>query len=145
MFSDNIAMLRTIKGWSQEEVAERLGISRQAYAKWEKGESMPDIEKCATLARIYDTTMDALYYTDTLPDGTSVYPPPKGKHLFGVVVMNEKGQIVIPKKARDIMGYAPSEELLVLGDEGQGLALMKVKDFENQMRASVNAMSFREQ
>ena len=142
MFSDNIAMLRTLRGWSQEEVAEKLGISRQAYATWEKGESMPDIEKCATLARIYDTTMDALYYTDTLPDGTPVYPAPKGKHLFGVVTMNEKGQIVIPKKARDVMGYAPSEELLVLGDEGQGLALMKVADFERQMQNSMNAMSF---
>lgn len=140
MFSKNIAMLRSIKGWSQEEVAEQLGISRQAYAKWEKGESSPDVDKCAALARLYNTTMDALYYTDTLPDGTSILPAPKGKHLFGVVTMNEKGQIVISKKAREVMGYGPSEELLVLGDEGNGLALMKVVDFERQMNDLMNAM-----
>ena len=38
------------------------------------------------------------------------------------------------------MGYGPSEELLVLGDEGNGLALMKVVDFERQMNDLMNAM-----
>lgn len=80
------------------------------------------------------TTLDALYNTEGLPDGTGVAPPPKGKHLFGVVTMNEKGQIVIPKKAREVMGYNSSEELVVLGDEGNGLALMRVRDFEKQMQ-----------
>lgn len=80
------------------------------------------------------TSLDALYNTEGLPDGTGVAPPPKGKHLFGVVTMNEKGQIVIPKKARDVMGYNSSEELVVLGDEGNGLALMRVCDFEKQMQ-----------
>ena len=140
MFSDNIAMLRTIKGFSQEEIAEQLGISRQAYAKWEKGQTMPDIESCAKLAQIYDTTIDALYYTQALPDGKTILPQPKGKHLFGVVTMNEKGQIVIPKKARDVMGFGPSEELLVLGDEASGIALMKVDLFEKQMQTALNSM-----
>lgn len=39
MLNDNIVMLRNINGYSQEEVAEKIGISRQAYAKWEKGVS----------------------------------------------------------------------------------------------------------
>ena len=43
--------------------------------------------------------------------------------------MNDKGQIVIPKKAREIMGYKPRENLLVLGDESSGLAIMKSSDF----------------
>ena len=34
MFKENISMLRNINGYSQEEVAEKIGISRQAYAKW---------------------------------------------------------------------------------------------------------------
>ena len=42
--------------------------------------------------------------------------------------MNDKGQIVIPKKAREIMGYKPRENLLVLGDESSGLAIMKSSD-----------------
>lgn len=56
-------------------------------------------------------------------------PNPKGKHIFGTVTMNEKGQIVIPKKAREIMGYKTGENLLVLGDESSGLAILRTKDF----------------
>lgn len=40
MLSDNISMLRMLNGYSQEEVAARVGVSRQAYAKWEKGGSL---------------------------------------------------------------------------------------------------------
>lgn len=44
MLSKNLAMLRDLHGLSQEEAAEVVGISRQAYAKWEKGETVPDVE-----------------------------------------------------------------------------------------------------
>ncbi len=50
---------------------------------------------------------------------------PKGKHLFGLVKIGEKGQILIPKEARDIFGLKPGDKLLLLGDEAQGLALVK--------------------
>ena len=54
---------------------------------------------------------------------------PKGKHLFGTVRVGEKGQIVIPKQARKIFGIEPGDQLVVLGDEASGLALMKNDDF----------------
>ncbi|MDP4153720.1 MAG: AbrB/MazE/SpoVT family DNA-binding domain-containing protein [Bacillota bacterium] len=50
---------------------------------------------------------------------------PKGKHIFGTVKVGEKGQIVIPKEARDIFNIKPGDTLLVLGDEAQGLAIVK--------------------
>ena len=50
MLKDNLAMLRNINGYSQEQIAEKIGISRQAYAKWESGATTPDIEKAARLA-----------------------------------------------------------------------------------------------
>ena len=53
MLKDNLVMLRKLKGYSQEQIAEKIGISRQAYAKWENGMTIPDIEKAALLA--YDT------------------------------------------------------------------------------------------
>lgn len=133
-------MLRNTYGFSQEEVAEKLEISRQAYAKWEKGDTFPDIEKCAKLAKLYNTTLDALYNTEDLPDGVRILPGPKGKHIFGVVTMNEKGQIVIPKKAREVMGYGSSEKLIVLGDEESGIALIKACDFEKQMQDTLEAI-----
>ena len=54
---------------------------------------------------------------------------PKGKHMFGTVKVGEKGQIVIPKEAREIFGIKPGDSLIVLGDESQGLALIKSEDF----------------
>lgn len=50
---------------------------------------------------------------------------PKGKHIFGTVKVGERGQIVIPKEAREIFGIHPGETLLVLGDEQQGIAIVK--------------------
>ena len=52
-----------------------------------------------------------------------------GKHMFGIVTMGERGQIVIPKKARDIFEIKPGDSLFVLGDESQGLALIKSEVF----------------
>lgn len=57
MLRDNLIMLRNLNGFSQEEIAERIGISRQAYAKWESGKTVPDIEKCSLLAEAYGVTM----------------------------------------------------------------------------------------
>ena len=55
--------------------------------------------------------------------------PPKGKHLFGMVTVGDKGQIVIPAKARKIFEISPGDQLVVLGDERQGLAIMKSESF----------------
>ena len=49
----------------------------------------------------------------------------KGQHIFGTVKVGEKGQIVIPQEARRIFGIKPGDTLLVLGDEAQGLAVVK--------------------
>lgn len=43
MLRDNLIMLRNINGYSQEQIAEKVGISRQAYAKWESGICLPDV------------------------------------------------------------------------------------------------------
>ena len=50
---------------------------------------------------------------------------PKGKHIFGTVKVGERGQIVIPKEAREIFDINPGDSLLVLGDEEQGIAIVK--------------------
>ena len=50
--------------------------------------------------------------------------PPQGKHAWTVKV-GEKGQIVIPKEAREIFSIQPGDTLIILGDEAQGLAIVK--------------------
>ena len=47
----NLSTLRQLNQFSQEEVAERIGVSRQAVAKWEAGQSVPDILNCDALAK----------------------------------------------------------------------------------------------
>ena len=49
VLAENLVMLRNVKGMTQEQVAEVIGISRQSYAKWEQGETMPDIENATGL------------------------------------------------------------------------------------------------
>ena len=49
---------------------------------------------------------------------------PIGKHLYGMVKVGEKGQIVIPADARKTFGIKPGDSLLMLGDEEKGLALL---------------------
>lgn len=58
--AQRIKAQRTAKGYSQEEVAERLGISRQAVAKWESGQSAPSTENLFKLAELFGTTVDLL-------------------------------------------------------------------------------------
>lgn len=54
----NLTTLRQLNKFSQEEVAERIGVSRQAVAKWEAGQSVPDILNCDALAKLYDVELD---------------------------------------------------------------------------------------
>lgn len=54
----------------------------------------------------------------------------KGKHLFGICKVGEKGQIVIPKEARKVFNINPGDSLVLLGDEKKGLALIKAEVFD---------------
>ena len=53
-----------------------------------------------------------------------------GKYIFGVVKVGDKGQIVIPKDARNIYGIKPGDALIMLGDE-RGVALLKTEIFQS--------------
>ncbi len=128
MFKDNLIQLRKLHQLTQEEVAEKVGVSRQAVAKWEAGETVPDLDKCKVLADIFEVSLDDLAnYEPEQNLGLGV--PPKGKHLFGVVTVGDKGQVVIPAKARKLFSIAAGDQLVVLGDEAQGLALLKSESF----------------
>lgn len=65
---------------------------------------------------------------------------PDGKHIFGIVSLSEKGQIVIPKKAREVFGLKAGDQLLVMGDESQGLALVKASLLQSFAADILNAM-----
>ena len=127
MFKDNLISLRKLNNMSQEELADRLNISRQTLSKYETGESLPDIEKCKAIAGIFDVSLDDLVNYEREESGLGV--PPKGKHIFGMVKVGDNGQIVIPAKARKLFHIEPGDNLIILGDEAQGLAIINERDF----------------
>lgn len=131
--AQNIQASRLAGGFTQEQLAATVGVSRQTVAKWESGETSPDLEHAAELAEAFNTTLDGLVTFDG--GGMGIASPPRGKHLFGNVKVGERGQIVIPKEARDLFGIAPGDKLVVLGEEGQGLALCKEADFMANVEA----------
>lgn len=143
MLKDNLIMLRNMYGMSQEEIAEKIGISRQAYSKWESGATVPDVEKCKRLADFYNVTVDNLLKTET-EDKIGIIPPaPKGKNIWGSVIMNERGQLVIPKAARERFGWNGGQRLIVLSDN-EGIALIPAEAFEEKMKAVMEYASITE-
>lgn len=136
MFKDNLISLRKNLNLSQDELAEKIGVSRQTLSKYETGESLPDIEKCRLLADVFGVSMDDLTnYDKEDTDNLGLGVPPRGKHIFGIVKVGDKGQIVIPSKARKIFGINPGDNLIVLGDEGQGIAIIKEKGLLDLLNA----------
>jgi AbrB family looped-hinge helix DNA binding protein len=139
--ASNLRFLRNRHGWSQEQVAEKIGVTRQAVAKWENGDTLPDILNCEALADLYDVSLNDLVRHD--PDSEGMPIPPKDKHLFGVVTLGERGQVVLPKKARDIFNLEPGDQMVVLGDTNPvtpGLALIDSKTFLRMTGQAVESL-----
>ena len=140
MLKDNLVLLRNLHGLSQEAVSEKIGISRQAYAKWETGATVPDVEKCALLAEVYGTTVDSLIRTEPMEGVGTIPPSPKGKNIWGSAAINDRGQIVIPKGARDLFGLTGGQRLIVLTDE-RGIALIPDEAFMASMNKAMELMN----
>ncbi|QJC52626.1 helix-turn-helix transcriptional regulator [Paenibacillus albicereus] len=64
IFSEKLKTERTKKGWSQEELAEKLFVSRQSVSKWEKGQNYPSIETLIKLSDLFQVTLDDLLRSD---------------------------------------------------------------------------------
>lgn len=128
MFKDNLIHLRKINQLTQEDVADKIGVTRQSVAKWESGETVPDLDKCRLLAELFGVTLDDLANFEP-EDNLGIGVPPKGKHMFGMVTVGDKGQIVIPAKARKLFEISAGDQLVIVGDEGQGLAILKPEYF----------------
>ena len=127
--SRNLIYLRRRNHLTIEQVAGEIGVSRQAVSKWESGETLPDLLNCDMLARLYSVSVDDLIYFDG-EDPTGI--PPRNKHIFGTTVVGARGQVVIPKAARDMLELKEGDRLVVLGDsspENRGIALIHADSF----------------
>lgn len=134
MINDNLISLRKLHGLTQEDVADRIGVSRQTLSKWETGESVPDLQRGRALAELFGVTLDDLTEYDRSEGKLQV--PPKGKYTFGSVKVGENGQIVIPAKARKVFDIKPGDHLIILGDVEQGLAILPERAFLDFVNSS---------
>lgn len=123
--------LRKQAGITQEQIAEKIGVSRQAVVNWEKGESNPDIDNCIALADLYHISLDDLVRGS---DSQEIFVTPKNKFFFGTLKVGAGGEIIIPKKARDLFQIHEGDLLLLLGEEGRKLALLPKNELEQFMQ-----------
>lgn len=114
--SEKIYTLRTRLGLSQEELAEKLGVSRQSVSKWETGQSVPDLEKIIKLSDLFGVSVDELVRAEERPQP----PQPETK----VVYVKEKWKLTRTQTtgfclemiglALDLLGLVGEGGLLVL-------------------------------
>ena len=133
MIGANLQSIRKYRHLTQEQLAERINVSRQTIAKWESDESSPDLSLAAKLSEVLDVSLDELVLPPV--QGAPEGPAPKGKHIFGLVTVSDRGQIVIPIQARRVFHIEAGDQLMVLGDEDQGLALVNARFFLDAMEA----------
>ena len=100
-FGDKLKQIRMKEGLSQEQLADRIGVSRQAITKWETKKGMPDVENMIILAEIFKITLDELILQETraqkqneiLSESETIYDIDCGKHFD--IHMGSAGKIVI--------------------------------------------------
>ena len=127
MIGKNLQKLRKMMNLTQEALAEKVGVARQTIAKWETEESTPDLEMSGRLASVLEVSLDDL--VNAPEDELDSRPGMRGKHMFGVVTVGDKEQIVIPVRARRVFNINPGDQLMVLGDENSGIALVNAEFF----------------
>ncbi len=94
-FNERLQALRKSKGMSQEELAERVGVSRQAVSKWETGETTPEVSKIIALAELFGVTTDALLIGDEKKTDPSAgaAKPDGGTYRYREVSSNDMGGV----------------------------------------------------
>lgn len=75
ILADKITELRKKNGWSQEDLASQLGVSRQSVSKWESGQSIPDLERILRMSEIFGVTTDHLLKDEAAPPEAAALPP----------------------------------------------------------------------
>lgn len=102
--ADRLIKLRKKNGLSQEELADRLGLSRQAVSKWERAEASPDTDNLICLAKLYGISLDELLKTDddveTIVEEQVKKEEPRVdiKKDEGIFVRDDEGQTIHVKK-----------------------------------------------
>ena len=125
---NQIRLFRTQRGLTQEALAEMIGVSRQTVAKWERGDTLPDVASCVRMADAFGIPVEMM------ARGMTAGPPTvDGQKMYGCVRVNEKGQITLPVDVREAFGIRPGSLMLVLADTGRGIALLNMGELPDPL------------
>ena len=92
-FGEKLQALRKARGWSQEELAQQINVSRQALSKWESGASVPDTENVIALSRLFGVPTDYLLLDERKDPGHVpgvAWPKPR-KYLLAASMFSNFG------------------------------------------------------
>ncbi len=92
ILADKIIEERKKNGWSQEELAEQLGVSRQSVSKWESAQSVPDLQRVLEMSRLFGVSTDYLLKDDLLPSSREALPDEPADFSTRHVVSMEEAQ-----------------------------------------------------
>lgn len=93
--ANRLQKLRKEKGYSQEQLADELGISRQAVSKWERAEASPDTDNLICLAKLYGISLDELLNSDETVEEIRQNTIESNENKSGKVIINKNGSKII--------------------------------------------------
>ena len=114
--ADRIQYLRKQKGYSQEELADKVGVSRQAVTKWETGAGIPDIENMISISNLFNISIDELICNERTSLKTSEY-------LFESITEYDIDKI----KSYD-MKFGGAEKFVLSGYKGEKIRVRLVSN-----------------
>lgn len=126
--ADNLKVLRYKSGYTLEALAEIISVSRQSVAKWEAGDSVPDIVNCVKLASLYKISLDELVNM-SLKDVISNEFVPEDGRICGVLEILPENTLHIPDTIMEMFSMHCGDKILLLADKKQGIALVKCSHF----------------
>ena len=126
--AENLKFLRYRNGYTLEAIAEIISVSRQSVAKWESGDSVPDVMNCVKLASLYKITLDELV-NSPLKNVIADNFASDGNRICGVLELSPDSTIRIPDLVKQTFNIHCGDKLLLLADIRQGIALVKCSQF----------------
>lgn len=126
--ADNLKLLRYKHGYTLEAIAEIISVSRQSVAKWETGDSVPDVLNCVKLASLFKISLDELVNAPMKSMTENTFLPEDGR-ICGVLEIGPENTIQIPDTVMKMFSMRSGDKVLLLADKMQGLALVKCSQF----------------
>lgn len=132
LIADNVRFLRNQFGYTLEGLAEIINVTRQAVAKWESGESLPDITNCLRLSTLFKVSLDEFVSMPLRSIMTEKLNKRDDSHTMGTVDVESDGKIKIPDSVLDMFYINKGEKILLLAEKEKGIALVKCSQFEEK-------------